>query len=428
MRIYLTFLFKFLLLIVTAGWSQTLIWEPTSGPVGGDIKALAINDSGHIFAGSWVLDGQIFRSKDNGDNWEQVTVWGGGKSVWSLVINDSGHIFAGINSATGEGVYRSVDNGDTWQASGSGITNTSVNDLAISGNGSIFAATDYGVFRSSDNGDTWIEVNNGLPAQDIFAYAIIVNHNGYIFAGTAFDGVFRSTDTGDSWEEKNNGLLNPNVYSLMVNDSGYVFVGPESGRGIHRSTDQGETWLYFDQGFPLTMYGKVDLTINSNGFIFAGSEYDKVFRSTDNGETWMEFGTGLTNPHIWSLAVNTQNYLFAGSAGDGVFRTTQPTTFIEYETGKLPQNFYLEQNYPNPFNPYTTIAFSLRQASNIKMTIYSVTGEKVSELIDGYAEMGYHTVKWNGRDQNGHPVSTGIYLYELVAGSHRKVGKMFLVR
>jgi len=42
--------------------------------------------------------------------------------------------------------------------------------------------------------------------------------------------------------------------------------------------------------------------------------------------------------------------------------------------------------------------------------------------------MGYHTVKWNGRDQNGHPVSTGIYLYELVAGSHRKVGKMFLVR
>jgi len=91
-------------------------WQPTSGPV----KCLAINSSGHIFAGTAgginalrVLGDGVFRSTDNGDSWTQVNTGLTNESVGCLAINSSGHIFAGTY---GGGIFRSTDNGGTWTA------------------------------------------------------------------------------------------------------------------------------------------------------------------------------------------------------------------------------------------------------------------------------------------------------------------------
>ncbi len=88
----------------------------------------------------------------------------------------------------------------------------------------------------------------------------------------------------------------------------------------------------------------------------------------------------------------------------------------------------LGQNVPNPFNPATTIPFVLDAASHVQLRVYDVRGAVIATLVDGMLPEGRHTIAWNGRNSAGRPVSSGTYLYGLVAGKQRLSRKMVLVR
>ena len=93
-----------------------------------------------------------------------------------------------------------------------------------------------------------------------------------------------------------------------------------------------------------------------------------------------------------------------------------------------PAGFALTGNYPNPFNPTTTISFSLPSFGEANLSIYSVTGQKVRELVSGPMSAGAHSVAWDGRDSSGIPVSSGVYLSRLTQGSHTTAGRMLLAK
>jgi PKD repeat protein len=73
----------------------------------------------------------------------------------------------------------------------------------------------------------------------------------------------------------------------------------------------------------------------------------------------------------------------------------------------------LDQNFPNPFNPTTTISYSLNQAGKTKLYIYNIKGQQVKTLVDEYKEAGNHKVVWNGEDESGRKVASGLYFYQL---------------
>ena len=83
---------------------------------------------------------------------------------------------------------------------------------------------------------------------------------------------------------------------------------------------------------------------------------------------------------------------------------------------------------PNPFNPHTTLHVQLPASTPVRLTLYNVVGQVVHTLVDTALEAGYHTFYWDGRDQHGQPVTSGVYLYRLTAGEHVRVGKMALIR
>ena len=92
---------------------------------------------------------------------------------------------------------------------------------------------------------------------------------------------------------------------------------------------------------------------------------------------------------------------------------------------------FLHQNYPNPFNPTTTINYSLKENSKVSLNIYNIKGQKVKQLVSNSAfqqSAGQHSVVWNGKNDNGKSVSSGIYFYKLRAGDFQKVKKMILLR
>jgi hypothetical protein len=100
--------------------------------------------------------------------------------------------------------------------------------------------------------------------------------------------------------------------------------------------------------------------------------------------------------------------------------------------GSLPRVMALEQNYPNPFNPETSISFSVpgneKEVTAVRLSVYNMRGRLVKMLIDRKVEAGRHTVVWDGRDETGRQVSSGIYLYRLDAGDEVAVRKMVVLK
>lgn len=97
-------------------------------------------------------------------------------------------------------------------------------------------------------------------------------------------------------------------------------------------------------------------------------------------------------------------------------------------TGSNLPPMLLAHNYPNPFNPSTTIQFGLTDSSPVELSVYNLSGQKISILFKGNLDAGYHEANWNGKDQQGKPVSSGIYIYQLKAGDQRIVKKMMLIK
>ena len=86
------------------------------------------------------------------------------------------------------------------------------------------------------------------------------------------------------------------------------------------------------------------------------------------------------------------------------------------------------QAAPNPFNPHTSLHLALPGRGRVELTVYNMAGQVVRTLVDGSLEAGYHTVHWDGRDETGHPVTSGVYLYRVRTDPQVVVGKMALIR
>jgi flagellar hook assembly protein FlgD len=94
----------------------------------------------------------------------------------------------------------------------------------------------------------------------------------------------------------------------------------------------------------------------------------------------------------------------------------------------VPTTFALNQNYPNPFNPSTTIEFALPQRETVRLDVFDILGRQVSTLVNAEMSAGTWRVVWNGKDANGSPVATGMYIYRIQAGSFSMVKKMLMIK
>tara|TARA_Y100001947_G_C10049856_1_gene181670 strand:- start:131 stop:451 length:321 start_codon:yes stop_codon:yes gene_type:complete len=92
------------------------------------------------------------------------------------------------------------------------------------------------------------------------------------------------------------------------------------------------------------------------------------------------------------------------------------------------ENFELKGNYPNPFNPTTKIRFSNDRSSNVKVTVYSLKGEKVATIMNKQVNAGTYDVSWNGKSTNGKVVPSGMYLYDVESDGRRLQGKMLFLK
>ncbi len=160
--------------------------------------------------------------------------------------------------------------------------------------------------------------------------------------------------------------------------------------------------------------------------LLQSSHYPVIFRAANlpagsaGGEKWMleEIAAGES----------VARHLLAANKTIIIRDSRVTEVKLSRESGGPPSRFALEQNYPNPFNPGTTIRFGLPQPARVSLAVYNLLGERIRTLVNGQVSAGFHEIAWDGRDEAGRSVSSGVYLYRLETEGFSKAVKMLLLR
>ena len=170
----------------------------------------------------------------------------------------------------------------------------------------------------------------------------------------------------------------------------------------------------------------------------ANSIVEVFFDFDDEGEMFMgEVPTDDSGNFSWSGEEKPPEFYFTATATDAEGNTSEfsepvRTSVKKDSKTRVVKSFSLYQNYPNPFNPETTIRFDI-PANNqpqimVNLNIYNLQGQLVRTLLDEEKSSGEYSVKWNGLDNNGEKVTTGIYLYTITAGDFKATNKMAILK
>jgi hypothetical protein len=228
-------------------------------------------------------------------------------------------------------------------------------------------------------------------------------------------------------------------YWLIDGQSCYVF--SEQEKRFRISPDLGETWDFTD--LTVNNYDSIhciyphsaghfgDIVLSPDGrTLFLLYPGNGVLSSGDGGRTWYQLNKGLDTAVVYQLAFSPANpSVIYAATNDGLYRLDGLTVFVNTkESRTYPDGFTLRQNTPNPFNPFTTISFQLPRPGAVNLSVYSITGQKVRTLVSSKLSAGTHSVSWDGQDDAGGPVSSGVYLSRLESGGKALTGKMLLIK
>ncbi len=140
--------------------------------------------------------------------------------------------------------------------------------------------------------------------------------------------------------------------------------------------------------------------------------------------------TGETFSGAWGVypfAPSGRVYISDRETGLHIFELRETPTSVETPQAQVPGKFTLHHNYPNPFNPETIIRFELPEDSEIKLDVFNTVGQKIRTLVDERRAPGVYQVTWDGTDERGIRVSSGIYFYRLKTADKQTFTKSMLM-
>jgi len=128
----------------------------------------------------------------------------------------------------------------------------------------------------------------------------------------------------------------------------------------------------------------------------------------------------------WGGSSNDEGWLRPGSWG--FMEVIDPTTDVADGTAAVPKRFHLSESYPNPFNPSTTLAYELAKYSEVKIVVYDMLGKQIKTLINGSKAAGAYTAKWDGTNDAGLRVASGLYFCKMITPDYSRTVKMTLIK
>jgi photosystem II stability/assembly factor-like uncharacterized protein len=337
------------------------------GLSGQTVYSLALDDNGTLFAGT--KDSGIYKSNDNGLNWQQINNGLYSKNIFRVKTGPSNLLYA--CSESDGGIYRSSNLGESWDITG--VTAGTINRAIILDDGNLFAATFNGVQKYDIITQKWSILGLSFVAPNPgwnWLSDIIIDNDNVMFASSWSGKVFKSTDYGGTWDTTSNiHSYQTHVTDMALYTDNSILLGIYGF--VKRSTDKGITWTSIINGLPNSLIQNIEVTeegviyavsgnklckanhidssfvvirdgiyassppifnridSGNNGLIFFADQgvNQGIYRSTDYGETWSK----IYNNSVYSLSLFNNKYVVAGlPAGEGILFSSNLGNTWEY--------------------------------------------------------------------------------------------------
>tara|TARA_Y100000588_G_scaffold366674_1_gene432648 strand:+ start:144 stop:6026 length:5883 start_codon:yes stop_codon:yes gene_type:complete len=423
------------------GWLR-FNWSPTQAPVDQWVISNAFDASGDsIFlmfdeylddytGGGDTVAAHV--SSDGGATW--TTVWEMADSETGTSTGPEGmwnrHVYA-MGAGTAETKvafsFRGVTsfNVDYWH-----IDNVYVYDEMPEDHYDVFNVFRDGEMIAEDIDQTMF-IDHEVAFGDIYCYQIQPVHVSFPEENTTFQGLSNTACSSPCNVPPPPAMLSTPADSAMivlVQDASGNIVDTEGNTSLEFSWAQPEdhdghelanAFMLQDQLQSLSAMLEIPQGVTSAGIPYA----ELVVAMTDAGQEEIAGSWGIwtadsiDNSCCWAQAMSTMNQL-----------TVNITQALKVDEEFIPDVFALHQNYPNPFNPITNIMYDIPEASDVRITIYNIAGQKVRTLVQDRHEPGRYRIMWNATNDYGQPVASGMYFYRVIASDFVSVKKLLLMK
>lgn len=402
----------------------------------------------------------VFKSMDSGETWiaisnglEETT-----KNILDVAVHPSNSNVVYIGTLN-SGIYKTFDGGESWTPKNNGLISLEARALAIDPTNSEVVYGGFGegvgIFKSTDGGEMWFEANLEVSMQDalplfyvgktklgtssfasgpwtqITSIVIDPTDPNVVYAADWVTGIYRSIDGGVIWIPINKGLSGKPITRLTISSNGKVLYTTTEGAGVFRLTltnyppellstfPNADSTISVAQGdsvkFEVMAY---DLNADT---LFYSWTLDNLLIDGETSSTYLLRTTDL-QPGYHSLTAEVADLdTFVSITWD--IEVAILTKVEEEQVSNIPQRFALLQNYPNPFNAETVIRYELPKPATVVVSIYNLLGQKIKTLVNQQMEAGYQSINWDARNEDGHGVASGIYIYQIEA---KAKGQRFL--
>jgi len=403
------------------------------------VCSMAIDSHGRIWIGT-VDNGLI--CYDGIETWTTYSTENilASNLIFSIAVGSDGAVWFG----TGNGVIRYDSDGNwTTFTTENGIAHNRVCSLAIDTDGVVWAlAPGGGVSRYEGDGN-WTALNEDNTAElellskltepkTILRQIINMEKTHYMSKNEYVDFDYGEDCVVIGYEAPNNvnfeySFIDSVAYAreiVDVNGDGDITDGLTLTVSDVKDILPGSDIIWSDDS-SLINYFHNSMTAGTDGLLWSGT-YKGA--SMFDGKSWTTYTSddGLAEGVVFKTVVTPDGILWAGCEG-GLSRLNSVPTIIE-NTNMFPEGFALIDNFPNPFNPETKIRFTISRDGMAFLDIYNIVGQRIRSLISGNMTAGIHIVQWDGRNDQGHKVSSGVYFARLKEGLNVVTHPMLIVR
>lgn len=425
----------FIFLLLLCGLAEAGTWLPTGSLPGNcAIFAMTGTASGDVIIADY--NSTLHKKMAGSNTWIPSGL--AGRKIRFLTTAPNGDIYA--VSGTGAyvigaytAIHRSKDNGATWEevfTRATPYSNSIGGAMVFLQDNSIMAAFPFqkgptiGDFvttmmcKSTNGGNSWFMTDSlqlGWPSG-----MIQVSEN-KVFLGSTYDGIYHASLSGNLWcpiDTTAHFFGSRYTTNVIKTQTGKIFTAI-SGK-VLRSDDNGQNFLSFTTPSASASASINALCVKSDNEVYIATDDRKVYCSTYMGSSWQTEMAGLPpNALVNSLAV-IDGKLYAGSYSFGVYYLNPDAVSVS-NSNILVNGFELKQNYPNPFNPSTKISYAISKSSFVNISVFDMTGKKISALVNENKAAGSHEINFDASD-----LSAGIYFYKLQVEGMTETRKMIL--
>ncbi len=442
-------------------------WTPQASPAPQNLlDVFMINNQLGWTVGEW---GIILKTTTGGINEDWVEQPSGTTNFLHscFFLNEQeGWVCGGPVSADTSIILHTSDGGDHWQRQPCSA-NASLRAIFFLDSQHGWVVGENGnVARTSDGGATWVPVATGRT-DDFYSLYFLSENVGWIGGRS----ILFTNDGGKSWQEQIgfSSIDQVRAIRFITPLIGWAVIQGSAG-ALYKTMDGGLYWFKLNIGTENNLY---DIDVVNDQMAWAVGTYSTILKTSNVvvPVQLVSFTANWVDDRIelnWTTASELNNYGFEVQrqidsqtnwskigfrAGHGTTSEVHHYSFIDHPQGggkyryrlkqvdvngkfsysplrevAVPAKFALYQNSPNPFNPETQISYEIPYAQQVTLEIYNMLGQRVARLIDRHQAAGYYQITWNGRDDSGRWVGSGIYFYRLKTDNFEAMRKLVLLR